>query len=383
MGARRAARQTSPSRSSGRPCRARGIQHQHPPTTSAPARRASALRSPSLAAAQPPPPSPRRSPRRRRARWRGRPGDRRCRSRGAACRGRRKRCRPAEPGLSSRTPRCQVRRGVCEWPETTTSPLGRQPPSGSSAASTASSPPVMRSPWCITRAGPRRRRWRRAAARGAGRACRRRCRAPRLAAQFPSSVDSRVEADWPARPTTSPAWRMWPTRAVRKALSTCGSRRPWVSATMPSGSRIVVVVRVEATVVVDRDHPPRRRLRPPRSSAGTSSTSQRARSRARNLSSREPKTARSSKRRRDAPETRRDTHDVAAGLPRSARAANSPAAPTATAKTSSTVGGSASRGALYYYKQSSEMKESTHHAGKVALEGTQVLPVATASPSPS
>ena len=30
-------------------------------------------------------------------------------------------------------------------------------------------------------------------------------------------------------------------------------------------------------------------------------------------------------------------------------------------------------GALYYYKQSSEMKESTHHAGKVALEGTQVL----------
>ena len=31
------------------------------------------------------------------------------------------------------------------------------------------------------------------------------------------------------------------------------------------------------------------------------------------------------------------------------------------------------RGRLYYYKQSSEMKESTHHAGKVALEGTQVL----------
>ena len=30
-------------------------------------------------------------------------------------------------------------------------------------------------------------------------------------------------------------------------------------------------------------------------------------------------------------------------------------------------------GSLYYYKQSSEMKESTHHAGKVALEGTQVL----------
>ena len=31
-------------------------------------------------------------------------------------------------------------------------------------------------------------------------------------------------------------------------------------------------------------------------------------------------------------------------------------------------------GALYYYKQSSEMKESTHHAGKVALEAGDVFP---------